>query len=382
MAKFEKILIITHIAWRKNPPFKPIEGPYSSVARALVPEGKEIETCQIPLFGFDEPLLYGEWQKEQSFKLPSFLGRSLFLKYILDILIISFFLVRFNLFNQGKKKLVIGIDPLSCLPASFLKKLMGCRVVFYSADFSESRFANKFLQKLYEKADETSSRLSDQVWVQCYPSQEYKKEHYGVDSFYIPNSFPFNPDYYRQNKNKRGGNKVVWTGSFSSNQQIIDTVKLVKEIQRLRPEMRFWFVPSNKINDLRRIMKKFKLKRGRIFDVAGQEASRKIVSQGDLGLAIYDKNLGVTKFTGPIKIWEYAMCGLPFIISCEPASQVFRNSGVAYFLNPGNQIPKDNSLAKFIRQENLKKLGKTGLELARKYDARKTVIKALENLTP
>ena len=172
---------------------------------------------------------------------------------------------------------------------------------------------------MYEYADRVCSKNCDQVWVVCEALKVYKKEVYGTESIYIPNSFPFDPSYYEINKKKRGGNKVVWTGSILTDRQIEHIFRLFKEIQAIRPEMEFYLVPSNRHKDFEESIKGYGLKNARIFSVVGQQASREIVSKCDLGVAIYDKEHGSTKFIEPIKIWEYLMCGLPFIISREPS---------------------------------------------------------------
>ena len=158
-------------------------------------------------------------------------------------------------------------------------------------------------------------------------------------------------------------------------------MKLSKQIQNLRPETEFWYIPSNKIDLFYTGVEKFELKNTKVFDVEGQEASRELVSQCDLGLAIYDKNFGSTKYIEPIKIWEYMMCGLPFIISCEPSLSIkIKESGVAFLLDPDNTINDAQRLASFINKQNLHGLKDTCIELAKKFDAAKTMSEALSSL--
>ena len=155
-------------------------------------------------------------------------------------------------------------------------------------------------------------------------------------------------------------------------------MKLSKQIQNLRPETEFWYIPSNKIDLFYKGAEKFELKNTRIFDVEGQEASRNLVSQCDSGLAIYDKNFGSTKYIEPIKIWEYMMCGLPFIISCEPSlCAKVKESGVAFLLDPDNTIIDTQRLSAFINNQNLNKLRDKCIELAKEFDASKTMGNAL-----
>lgn len=353
-------LVITHVLYRNG---RPVEGPYSSVIRSLTGRAGISKLIKLPL------------------QTSGFLGPLAPLKYLVDFVVITIPIVRFCLQYRNQEKVVIGIDPLSASPAVLLKPLFRYKLVFFSVDFSETRFATPMLQKLYELADEWSSKYADQVWVVSEALKKYKKENYGVDSIYIPNSFPFDDAYYQKNRDKKVGNKAVWTGSILRDKQITDIMMVSKEIQRLRPEMEFWFVPSNKIDIFHEAIERFNLKRSQVFDVIGQEASRQLVSQCDVGLALYDRGFGLTKFIGPIKIWEYMMCGLPFIISCEPSmSAEIKKAGVALLLNPDNGVPEDDSLARFIKPDNLEGLGEKCLDLAKKFDAVETIGRALEQL--
>lgn len=223
MEKYDSIFVVTHVNCRNFPPYDPIEGPFSSVCKVLIPKVKKLETCQMPLFGFKNPIFYGkwnnDWRKQKKLKIFKFLGSLTSVKYLLDILIITFFLFRFNFLTKSRKKLVIGVDPLSCLPLVFFKKLFQYKLIFYSVDFNKNRFQNKLLQYFYEKADEISSKLSDQIWVVCESLKDYKEKHYNVKSIYIPNSQIFSIEPYRKSRKFKSGNKVAWTGTCITQRQ-------------------------------------------------------------------------------------------------------------------------------------------------------------------
>lgn len=368
-------LVVTHVVFRNG---KPGEGPYSSVIRSLVDKAKIIESIRLPLSRFNDPISYGEEKELKKLQVPKILGVFTPLKYFLDFVMTICLAIRFCLLHHNQESVVIGIDPLSTLPLIILKPFFGYKLVFYSVDFNEVRFKNPIMQKIYKLADKWSSQYANQIWVVSESLKKYKKKNYGLDSVYIPNSFPFDDSCYQKNKGKKTGSKTVWTGSVSTDKQIKDILKLSKELQKLRPEMEFWFIPSNKIEKFYQAIKEFNLKKARVFDVAGQKASRKLVSQCDLGIAVYDKDFGSTKFIEPIKIWEYTMCGVPFIISCEPSiSTEIKKSGVVFFLQPDNKIPKGESLVRFIKPDNLKKLSEKCLSLAKKFNAAETIGGAL-----
>lgn len=381
MPYFDKTLVITHILYRNTPPHDALEGPYSSVSHALVSILQNVETCQIPLSGFNEPLIYGQWEKSHNLKIPSFLGKLTTLKYLIDIFIIVFFTIRFNLTNRNKKRLIIGIDPLSCFPIVFLKKIFNYRLVFYSVDFNKSRFKNRLLQVLYEKADGVSTKFSDQTWVVSESLQKYKKRKFNIESFYMPNSPIFNDIFYKDGEKIKMGNKMAWTGSLSERSFDI-LFNLLSEIQeKIRKDMEFYFAPMQNHKKFRDYGKKFGLKKFKVLELHSRAEWQKFAATYDVGIAVYDPQFGSIEFIEPLKIWDFMMCGMPFIISCEPSiSEPIKKSGVAFFLKPDNKLPKNNSLKSFLKKENIKKLQPKCIQLAREFDIRRQIEKALKKI--
>ncbi len=386
MEKLEElnVFIVTHLVYYSKTS-DPVPGPFASVSSALKKIGvAKIELLGLPLKGFEGPIIYQIDQKKYHFQIPKFLGVISLFKYGVDLVLSFCLTLNFLILQKGeiKKSVVIAHDALVCLPLTFLRIFLPFKLVFYCLDFSKNRGPNYLMQKLYEWADRRGSLKSDQTWTVCQALVSYKKDHYGADSLLIPNSFPFDDSDYQKNKNIRNGRRVVWTGSILTNKQIDHLFHLCRAIQDLQPEMEFWFVPTNRIADFREAVKSFRMEgRSRIFEVKGQAGSRELVSQCDLGLAVYDKDYGSTRFIEPIKIWEYLMCGLPFVISGEPSvNNTVAESGVAFFLDPDNEVPTDRSLQNFIEPENLRNLAPKSIELARKFDAVETIRKAFEAL--
>lgn len=380
MIKFDKVLVVTHLVYRKAPPFEPLEGPYSSVTESLIGLGLDVETCQIPLNGFIDSIVYGNWKNKKLLKIPSPLGRVLWVKYFLDILITFLFLIKFNLENLHRKRLIVGIDPLSCLPLIFLKKLLNYKLVFYSVDFNRHRFKNSRLQGLYEKADELSSRFSDQVWVVCESLKNYKKTRYQIDSIYIPNSPVFSADLYEKTKNLKAGNKMAWTGSFLTERQYDILFSLLKQIQeKARADLKFYFAPMQHHEKFEEFSQRYGLKVFKVLHLTSRRQWQEFAAGCDVGIATYDDQFGSTEFIEPLKIWDFMLCGMPFIISSEPSlSTPVKQSGVAYLLAPQNQIVDSNSLKEFLKAENLKKLQGKCLELAKEFDIRVQIKRALK----
>lgn len=380
MDKFDKALVITHILYRKIPPYEPVEGPYSADCDALgLIVKNSAETCQIPLSGFNDPVLYGKWKKTRRIQIPKLLGQIPIIKYTIDFLLVIYFLLKFNFLNSREKKLIIGIDPLSCLPLTIFKKIFDYKLVFHSVDFNKNRFKNKFLQKIYERADEISTRHSDQTWVICESLQNYKRKEYGIETFYVPNASIYNETFYNNGKKLKKGNKIAWTGALLTERSFDILFSLLKEIQdKIRPDMEFYFAPTRDHEKFKQYAEKYKLKKFEVLNLHSRLEWQEESAKFDVGIAIYDEKFGSTEFIEPLKIWDFMLCGMPFIISCEPSiSTPIKKAGVAYFLNPGNKIPKGNSLKEFLALENIKSKQKKCLDLAKQFDIKVQIQKRL-----
>lgn len=381
MEKFDSFLVATHIVYRNAPPFEPLEGPYSSVAKALLEDGGNVYSCQLPIKGFEKPLVFGPWKSGKLLKLPALAGKMAPIKYLIDALVFSVTVLVYTLKNAKSRRLVVAIDPLSCLPLTILKNMLQFKLVFYSVDFNRHRFGNPGLQKIYEKADEISSRYSNQTWVVCESLKNYKREKYKVESIYMPNSPIFDPKIYEEGKIYKTGNKMAWTGSFLTERQYDLLFNLLSQIQIVRPDLEFYLAPMNDHKKFQEYAIKYKLRKLEVLELHSRREWQEFAVKCDLGIAIYDHQFGSTEFIEPLKIWDFMMCGLPFIISCEPSiSKPIKESGVAYLLQPENKLPDDTSLEKFLTGENIKILEPICLRLAAEFDIQKQIQKALSKL--
>lgn len=377
---FDSALVITHIICRTAPPFDPLEGPYSSVGEALKTSGVSVTTLQIPLNSFSNPVLFGNSTYEKKLKIPTIFGVFLPLKYLTDIFIVLAAVLIYWLRNRQKKLLVVGIDPLTCLPLAIVQKLCGYFLAFYSVDFNLHRFKNTFFQSCYEKADEISSKLANQTWVVCESLKRYKKEHYGISAIYIPNSSLFDNNLYEKNKKLKTGKKVVWGGSLLTDHQFDILFSLLEKLQRERSELEFYFAPTGKHERFGQYAKQYRLTKWKVLHLTSRRKWQQFVAGCDLGIAVYDPDFGSTEFIEPLKIWDYLMGGVPFIISSEPSlSNAIKQSGTAYILGPRNAISDKNSLRNFLKVDNLFHLQSKCVALAKKYDIRTQINAALKN---
>lgn len=375
MNKFERALIVTHIAYRREPPRLPIEGPYSTLARSLSRVVPMVETLGLPLEGFDQEVWYGTEAQSKKIKVPPVLGVWLPAKFIFDLLITTIAVFFWSVANWGKRKIIIGIDPLSCLPLWILKDFLGYTLVFHCVDFNLKRFDNWGLQRLYELADKWATYKSDQTWVICEALKVYKKMRFQKEAYYLPNSVNFDSEIYNQGKGARTGNKMVWTGSVMTSRQFDILFNVFSTIQtKVNSNIQFVIAPTRDHGKFKKYVTKYKLKKTKILKLTSRREFQGEAARCDVGIALYDDKFGSTQFIEPMKIWDFLLCGLPFIVSSEPSiSKPIVRSKVAYFMNPKNQIPEIKSLKSFLSPINLSKKSKACLNLAKKYDFDKQV---------
>jgi glycosyltransferase involved in cell wall biosynthesis len=234
------------------------------------------------------------------------------------------------------------------------------------------------LQAAYEKADEYATRFSDQTWVVCESLQKYKQQHFGVASIYMPNSSPFIGSIYEEGKSKKNGKKLAWTGSLLTDRQFDILFRLLRKIQEIKPDMEFYFAPTGRHKTFEDYAKKYHLSKAVVLRLNSRREWQEFAATCDVGIAVYDDKFGSTEFIEPLKIWDFMMCGMPFIISCEPSiSTPIKKAGIAYFLAPHNSIPEDATFKKFLDADNLKKLQKKCLDIAKEYDIGQQMKKAL-----
>lgn len=375
MDKFSRVLVVTHVVYKNG---LAIEGPYSSVCSVFLKHGKVLITCQLPLIGFSNPIRYGKWGTEKHTIIPSFLGAFQALKYLTDILITLLFVIKYSFRMDKKKFLVVGVDPLSCFALALFKKILGYRLVFYSVDFNRHRFSSGLMQLCYEFLDRFSSQQSDIVWVVCETLQVYKKKNYSIDSFYVPNSSIFSQEPYDQGKNKRSFDKLAWTGSCITERQFNLLFETLSQLHKKFPYLKLYLAPISNKEKFIEYIKKYNLNQTTIVNLSSRSEWQYFAATCDVGIAVYDDKFGSTEFIEPIKIWDYMMVGIPFIISCEPSlSTEVCASGAALLLEKGNRLPSHEVLKIFFDKKNLKAKQSICLELAKKYDIERMILRAL-----
>lgn len=152
---------------------------------------------------FTQLLIYRNGILKKTYVIPSILFPSVF-RYFSDILI-NLLLITFYFAKEGKKSVFIGVDPLNACSGIVGKKLFLLKkTVFYSVDYTKTRFSNIILNNFYLNLDKFAGINSDQTWNVSKRILDLRKED-GVDdekSVLVPNapSFFHKKQQVRQNE--------------------------------------------------------------------------------------------------------------------------------------------------------------------------------------
>lgn len=209
-----------------------------------------------------------------------------------------------------RPKIFIGIDPLNALSGLILRRLgLVKKIVFYSVDYTPTRFKNRFMNFIYLWTDKIVAENCDEVWNVSRRIIDLRIKQ-GIQNKkikYVPNSPKF-LDCPRVPDNKINKNQIAMvTGQTHS--PVIDLV------------LKAFATASNKIPDLKlKIIGTEKIRSQKNVEFLGQLANEdllKVVSASYLALAIYtfSKDYSWISYGDSKKAREYLACGVPVIIT-------------------------------------------------------------------
>jgi len=244
-----------------------------------------------------------------------------FSDFIISLLVLSF----------KKIDVFIGANNFDTFAGIVLKKL-GKKInmiIFFGSDFSEHRFKNFFLDKIYMQIEKIVVRNSD-FTISNTKRAEQKRISMGLDikkSFVIPNGiFIENPLFIAKKIDKQ---KFVFIGSLTEEHGLFGFVqffyKNIKELVVIG------------VGDERDNILKFCSKNNikiKILDAQKHEFVINFLKTfNGFGLAPYNLKSKWTYYCSPSKVGEYIACGVPVVISAVPeiAEYVKKNKlGIIY----------------------------------------------------
>lgn len=216
---------------------------------------------------------------------------------------------------------VISVDPFNGLFAAFMKLTRRARLIYYTPDYTEVRYQNWLLNKLYFFIDRTALSFADEVWSVSTRIQRLRKSQGVQDekNIYVPNT----PDYISMPRHRYNGNKsLVVVANLTTSFHYEPILQAVRDLSRVWGDLRLNIYGDGQMK--RQLEKRIvDLKLGKVVVLKGHRSHDDIleeISQSFLGFALYTKASRGTYYGDSMKAREYVACSIPVIINDLPST--------------------------------------------------------------
>lgn len=292
------------------------------------------------------------------------------LRYLLEILST----INFFIFGVGRREEVdvfIGVDPLNAITGLILKKLkIANKVIFYSVDFSDTRFKNKFINFIYFKIDDYCMKNADEVWSVSSRIVNLRKSK-GLENsrnIFVPN-VP-SDEYKKYVKNCKDKLCMITLGKIDTQLEYSKVFTTIRKMKKKYPNIKFKIVGSgplealckNQCRDLgieKNVIFMGNLKHGRALEE---------ISKSGIGVALYSgiESWSFNYYGDSMKCREYFCFGLP-VLTTDTHSTVddIRNHKAGLIVE-NEEKDYVSELEDII--ENYDKFSKNSYNLARIYN--------------
>ena len=315
--KESKTLILSHFLLD---PFKNDSALSSQLASYFLPKVGIVTQVEHPFFESGVTNSFFVYYKNGKKKRE--IGKKISKAFLpLTYLLQTIYSVYFSFKLSRKYDVVVACENLSFLAALVLKVIGVVKtVVYYSIDYSESRFSNRFLNNIYHLVDKVACKYSDEIWVVA-KEQEAARRKNGVKvpgSKYrvVPIAFT-SKDISVLPVNRIGHWDVAFCGTLRESAGIRLIIESMPILLKKHPKMKFHIVGGGELLlEMEALAKKLDLGKSVVFygrlekhsDVVG------VLRKCSVGLAPYKRVPGsISLVSDPGKIKLYLACGLPVI---------------------------------------------------------------------
>jgi len=286
------------------------------------------------------------------------------LRYISELISTIFYFTFFN-----KVDVYIGIDPLNALAGIVLKKLGRLETaIFYTADYSLTRFNNKLLDGIYHRIDKFCVRHANEVWSVSSNIVDIRRS-MGLEenkNIFLPNVPPDTYNEYR--KNSHDIYSLITYGIVDKQldyKGVTDAVNILKDEF---PTISLTIIGNGPEEArLKKYVRTLELS-DRIYFMGRLSLGEtlKVASRSGIGLALYNGTWGFNQFGDSTKVREYFNFGLP-VISTDTHSTVSdirdNNAGIVTELSTESYVA---AIRKVIK--GYKTYSKNSLRVGKRYE--------------
>lgn len=237
------------------------------------------------------------------------------LRYMFEVFFTVIFLGR-RYHTDKKIDIFIGVDPLNALSGLVLKKIhIVKKVIFYSVDFSDTRFSNKLLNYIYLKIDNYCASKSDEVWNVSSRIFDMRKK-MGIDSnknIYIPN-VP-SEEYKKYLNSEKDRNCLVTLGVINNQMDFLGVFEALRNVRNEYPNINFKIIGTGpKEDEYKSQVKALGLEKNVTFlGSLDHDKALYEVSKSGIGLALYNGSWSFNYYGDSMKCREFFCFGLPVL---------------------------------------------------------------------
>ncbi len=310
----KNIIISSHTLFDKKG--NDIYGTGSSITNYLSDQKINHLYIKHPIYGGMPAQVDGLWEnKKITYKNQVSNSTNLLLKSLQELIIT----LRIILKYQKKFDIFIGIDPLNAFFGWIAKKLrLVTRLIFYTADYTPTRFENKIFNFIYHAIDRFVIKKADEVW-NVSTRITNLREKQGISenkNYFVPNSPAFHK-IKRLKVEKINKHEMVFVTTSAKSTDFSVIFQAIKLLYEKYKDIKLRVIG---LDDWERQFEK-ELRQLGIKDqiiFSGRmphEELLKTFCRAAVGLALYTNKFSWTYYSDSMKARDYLACGLPVIMT-------------------------------------------------------------------
>jgi len=335
----KRIFIISHSS--------EIEGPIDYYRKYLEKNNYNVLTLAHPLNDYKERFtVFYDQDKTIKIKRSNAFG-------IFNLFIDFFISVRFafkNYFN-----IFIGANNFDTFVGIFLRKIFRKKIekiIYFGSDFSEDRFSNVLLNKVYYFIESICCKYSDLV-ISNTKRAEGKRLRLGLKkekSIIVPNGVLLDKEDF--NKKELNKNNFIFVGSITKEHGLYDLIENIYPLINKLVLIGY----GDDWDKVVSICKEKSIKIETYYKKDHNFCIDYLKTFNGFGLAPYNLDSKWTYYCSPLKVVEYVACGLPVLMSSLPEiASYIKEKGLGVVYSELNYDKINNDLKLFdVNGFNLK----------------------------
>jgi glycosyltransferase involved in cell wall biosynthesis len=288
------------------------------------------------------------------------------------------------LFLRSRVELYVGADGINTIAGLVLRKLGRARtVVYYSIDYTPSRFHNPLLNGAYHALDKFCARRSDYVWNLSSRMANVRRKQGVQDKRNLV--VPVGTSLVRNRPPKeRDRNTVVFLSHLTPSKGIEIVLEAMPIVLAHLPKAKLVIIGYGPYADrIKEIINDRKLE-SNVF-LRGPMTHEKILNilpSFALGLAPYSPDpKNITWYADPTKVKDYLACGLPVVVTNVPevASELEKRGAGTIIQYSAMDLAL--AVIRLMSSHRLESFQQNAYAMAAEYDWHTLFVRAIERST-